>query len=45
MIDNYANIWKAAKSFKAYSSQDSNRSLPLALEIVVYVGSIKYLSF
>lgn len=45
MIDNYANIWKEAKSFKAYSSQDQKWSLSSAVEIVVYVGNIKYLSF
>lgn len=45
MIDNSANIWKAAKSFKAYSSWDQDWSLSSALEIVVYAGNIKYLSF
>lgn len=45
MIDNYTSIRKAAKSFKAYSSRDQDRSLSSALEIVVYVGNIKYPSF
>lgn len=41
MTDNYANIWKVTKSFKAYSSQDQEQSLLSALETVVYVGNIK----
>lgn len=45
MIDNYANIWKSAKSLKAHSSQDQSWSLSLALETVVYIASIKYMSF
>lgn len=45
MIDSDANIWKAAKSFKAYSSWGQDWSLSSALEIVVYVGNTKYLSF
>lgn len=45
MIDIYANIWKAAKSFKAHSSRDQDQSLSSALEIVAYVGNIKYPSF
>lgn len=45
MMDNYANISKATKSFKEYSSQDQDQSLLSALKIVVYVSNMKYVSF